>query len=391
MKYQHFFLSPVLIGRSVIFIGLSIISVYSSFAQSNRAIAVDAGAKNPAKPAASNPTPASTGSKDKSAPSNATQPELTLRPGDRCTGDPKFLEKIGFSKRALVDTTSTHRIGLQVTDIQPDGSRGRSTQHDTWKQAGFLGRVQRDKEGNVYTYPVPNVTLTYNPVEKANIVYRIESETGVMTPFVELPKVAPATEQNPFGLLALALDCEQNALYASSVYGSTASTENGVIAKIDLTTKAVTIVKKNIDALSLLVAFDGRGKRLYVGTARDNAVVSYALKKDGTLADDESIEIKLDEIQAAQDKRPRVLRVDGRGRMYVRAIPFEYNLAARTTIPTTEMNFAPQASAADTSNDKKNQSARFALLDQKTTDVPALRLPPNTDEQKRDTPPSASK
>jgi hypothetical protein len=289
----------------------------------------------------------------------------SLMPGDRCTGDPKFLEKIGFSKRALVDTTSTHRLGLLVTDVSPQGQPGRSTQHESWTKAGFLGRVQRDKDGNIYTYPAPSVTLVHNPIEKANIVYRVDSETGVMAPFAELPKEAAATEQNPFGLLALALDCEADALYAASVYGSTASSEKGIIARIDLKTRDVKIVKRGIDALSLLVAFDGRGKRLYAGTARDNAVVSYGVKKDGGLGDDEAAEIKLDDVKSAQDKRARVLRVDGRGRMYVRAIPFEYNLAARTTIPTAEMNFA-----------KNEKNGKLEIVDEKTTDVPAATIAP---------------
>ncbi|MGL5001641.1 MAG: hypothetical protein ACRDAM_01745 [Casimicrobium sp.] len=300
------------------------------------------------------------------ATSNAAKSQ-TLVPGDRCTGDPKFLEKIGMSKRAMVDTTSTHRVGLLVTDINAQGQRGRSTQHETWAQAGYLGRVQRDKDGNIYTYPAPSVTLVYNPVEKANIVYRVESDTGVMAPFVELPKEAAATEQNPFGLLSLTLDCEGNALYASSVYGSTASSEKGVIARIDLATKEVKVLKRGIDALSLLVAFDGRGKRLYVGTARDNLVISYGVKKDGSLADDEAVEIKLDDVKSAQDKRPRVMRVDGRGRMYVRAIPFEYNLAARTTIPTAEMNFA-----------KNEKSGKLEVIDEKVTQIATgLASPPS--------------
>jgi hypothetical protein len=303
--------------------------------------------------------------------SEANKPPLpSLTPGDRCTGDPKFLEKIGFSKRALVDTTSTHRLGLQVTDMLPDGQRGRSTQHESWMQAGFLGRVQRDKDGNIYTYAAPSVTLVHNPIEKANIIYRVDSATGVMASFAELPKTAPATEQNPFGLLALTLDCEQNALYAASVFGSTASTENGIVAKIDLQTRAVTVVRRGVDALSLLVAFDHRGKRLFAGTARDNVVVSYGINADGTLADDETIEIKLDEVSAAQDKRARVLRIDGRGRMYVRSIPFEYTLAARSTIPTTEMNFVKAASG----------KGAFSLVDQKQTDVPALRSAPANSE-----------
>jgi hypothetical protein len=290
---------------------------------------------------------------------------VSLTPGDRCTGDPKFLEKLGMSKRAMVDTTSTHRIGLVVTDVTPQGQPGRSQQHESWAQAGYLGRVQRDKEGNIYTYPAPSVTLVYNPVEKANIIYRVESETGVMAPFVELPKEAPATERNPFGLLSLTLDCEQQALYASSVYGSTSTTEKGVIARIDLKTKEVKIVKRGIDALSLLVAFDERGKRLYAGASRDNAVVSYGFKKDGTLADDETVEIKLDDVKSAQDKRARVLRVDGRGRMYVRAIPFEYTLNARATIPTAEMIFV-----------KSEKSGKLEVVDEKVTDVATRTLSP---------------
>ncbi len=289
----------------------------------------------------------------------------TLTSGDRCTGDPKFLEKIGMSKRALVDTTSSHRVGLLVTDVSPQGQRGRSTQHESWAQAGYLGRVQRDRDGNLYTYPAPSVTLVYNPVERANIIYRVDSDNGVMAPFVELPKEAAATEQNPFGLLALALDCEHDALYAASVFGSTASSEKGVLARIDLKTKGVQIVKRGIDALSLLVAFDDRGKRLYVGTARDNTVVSFAINKDGSLEGEEAVEIKLDDIPAAQDKRARVLRIDGRGRMYVRAIPFEFTLAARSTIPTTEMNFAYASQS-------KN---KFALVDQKTSEAVTGQFP----------------
>jgi hypothetical protein len=56
-----------------------------------------------------------------------------------------------------------------------------------------------------------------------------------------------------------------------------------------LKTKDVKIVKRGLDALSLLVAFDGRGKRLYAGAARDNAVVSYGVKKDGGIGDDEAV------------------------------------------------------------------------------------------------------
>ncbi len=358
MKFppQLYCVKAGLIGRKAMFTLSLTVMPLAVFAQSEGAKKTDA---NNQKAAATTIAPAAT-----------TASAQTLVSGDRCTGDPKFLEKIGFSKRAMVDTTSTHRLGLLVTDVTVQGKSARSTQHESWQIGGFLGRVQRDRDGHVFTYPVPSITLAYNPVEKSNIVYRVDSDTGVMSAFVEIPKAAPATEQNPFGLLALALDCEQHALYAASVYGSTASTENGVIAKIDLATRGVTIVKRGIDALSLLVAFDRGQKRLFVGSARDNAIVSYAITKTGALSADEAVEIKLDAIPAAQDKRARVLRLDGRGRLYVRSIPFEYNLAARTVIPTTEMNFAV--------DNLDGKSRTFKLIDQRSVDLPAptLREPP---------------
>ncbi|MCS6997489.1 MAG: hypothetical protein NZ533_11205 [Casimicrobiaceae bacterium] len=282
-----------------------------------------------------------------------------LMPADRCTGDPKFLERIGLSRRAIIDTTGTRGVGVIVFDVDERGQPTRSVVHPSWSQAGHVGRIQRDRHGHIYLHPAPNVSLEHNPIERANRIYRIDSESGVMSLFVELPKAAEANERNPFGVLALALDCDADALYASTVYGSTPSAERGVIARIDLGTRTVRVARTGLDALSLAVAREGPGRRLYVGTARDNTIISYAIKPDGTLADDERVEIELDRIPVAQDKRPRVLRIDAEGRLHVRSIPFDYTLAARTSIPTAELVFARTASGA------------FELIHQRESQVPA--------------------
>jgi hypothetical protein len=263
---------------------------------------------------------------------------------DQCTTDPKFLGTIGVSKRALVDTTSTQFMGLSLLDVDGKGKFTSRVQHPTWKQAGFLGRVQRDKDGNVYAYPVPAVSINDNPPEKANVLYRVDSKTGLMAPFAELPKLHAPTANNPFGILAVALDCEQNALYVSTIMGSTASAEKGAIARVSLADASVRIVKKDIDALSLAVVSKAAGgKRLLVGLARDNAVVSYAMTTDGALAETAASEISLDEFSIAADKRPRVMRVDPQGKLTVRSTPFDYTLAARTSVPISELVFESSA------------------------------------------------
>jgi hypothetical protein len=263
-----------------------------------------------------------------------------VNPADSCAREPKFVKKFGLSARTMIDTTQAQPIGITVAEMDAKGGVIRRGQHPSWATAGYLGRILRDGEGFVYTYPVPSFSVENNPPDKANIIYRVDSESAVMTPFVEIKSEKKPSSQNPFGLLALAIDCAQNALYAASVMGSTASEENGVIARINLATREVKIVKRGIDALSLAVGAGQGARRLYVGTARDNTVVSFAIDAQGNLSDTASLEIDLDAFPSAQDKRARVLRWLPKGQLAVRAIPFDFTLAVRSSIPTGELTFS---------------------------------------------------
>jgi hypothetical protein len=278
---------------------------------------------------------------------------------DSCVGDPKFITKFGLSRRSLVDTSRADILGLSVIDVDAKGTPTRRFQHPSWTQAGSLGRVQRDRFGNIYVYPAPAVNVANNPVEKSNFLYRIDSETGEMAPFAELPKAGQAASNgNPFGLMALAYDCDQESLYVSTLYASTASEERGLIARVDLKTKAVTVVRRGIDVLSLTVGRESDGRRrLYAGAVRDNVIVSYPIESSGALGGSETVEIHLDGIAVAQDKRPRVLRFDARGQLSVRSIPFDYALTARTSIPSAELRFSRDSS-----------SRKFKLIEERAVD-----------------------
>ncbi|MBL8310811.1 MAG: hypothetical protein JNL19_10350 [Burkholderiales bacterium] len=224
---------------------------------------------------------------------------------------------------------------MSLLDVDARGEYTRRATHRSWSIAGDLGRVQRDAEGNVYTYPAPGVTLVRNPVSKSNIIYRVNTDTGVMAAFAELPREVPEASNNPFGLLALTLDCEQNALYAASVYGSTPGDERGRIARVDLASGAVRVVKRDIDALSLAVIRDDGEKRLLVGSARSGMVTSFPIADDGSVGEQERIEIDLQTIPRFGDRKPRSLRVDAAGSLLVRAMPFEFTL-----LPRNEDNIA---------------------------------------------------
>jgi hypothetical protein len=263
-----------------------------------------------------------------------------VNPTDACAREPKFVKKFGMSARTMIDTTQAQPMGITVAEMDAKGGVTRRGQHPSWASAGYMGRILRDGEGFVYTYPVPSFSLEHNPPDKANIIYRVDSETAVMTPFVEIKSDKKPNTRNPFGLLALAIDCAQNALYAASVMGSTSSEEHGVIARIDLATREVKIVKRGVDALSLAVGAGQGARRLYVGTARDNTIVSFAIDTQGNLAESSNLEVDLDQFPTAQDKRARVLRWLPKGQLSVRAIPFDFTLAVRSSIPTGELTFS---------------------------------------------------
>lgn len=100
-------------------------------------------------------------------------------------------------------------------------------------------------------------------------------------------------------------------------------------------------MRRGIDALSLAVGREADGRRpLFVGAARDNVIVAYPIEPSGALGGSETVELRLDDIAVAQDKRPRVLRFDARGQLSVRSIPFDYALTARTSTPSAELRFS---------------------------------------------------
>ncbi len=269
-----------------------------------------------------------------------------VSPADSCAREPLFVKKFGLSARTMIDTTQAQPMGITVAEVDAKGNVSRRGQHPSWASAGYLGRVVRDGSGFVYTYPVPSFNIEHNPPDKANIIYRVDSETAVMSPFVEIKTGQKPNNRNPFGLLALTLDCAQNALYAATVMGSSASEEAGAIVRIDVATRDVKVVKRGVDALSLVVATGPSGKRLFVGTARENSIVSFGIDAQGNLSEDSKLEIDLEAIPAAQDKRPRTLRWLPKGQLAVRSIPFDYTLAARSSIPTAELTFATARAGA---------------------------------------------
>jgi hypothetical protein len=266
------------------------------------------------------------------APSTPATPAASVFTGtvgsvDDCRTLPPFVERLGFSRSTLLSTAERTVMGLILIEPGQGSQVPRTYQHPSWTMAGYLGPNAFDAKGNLYVAPSPRVSLGDNPPEKQNTIYKVDGETGVMTPFVTLPAAAPITLRNPYGVMGLAYDCETNSLYASSVAGSTRNDMAGRIYKIDVNTGEVASQLDNLDAIGVGVFNTTQGKRLYLGSARTQDILSVALTSQGDFAGAPVVEFSLAGLGPDGNDKARKISFDKANNMLVNGTKFNYNLA----------------------------------------------------------------
>lgn len=260
---------------------------------------------------------------------------------DYCKASPKFRDTLGFSARSLLSTAERGVKGAILIEPAENGQPVRTYQHPSWDDAGYLGHVVLTRNGDVYAFPAPYVSLIDNPPEIQNIIYRIDSTTQEMTRAITLTAATSPSEQNPFGLMGLAYDCDSESLYAASVAGSTRSAEVGKIVRIDLPTQQVVFEYQNIDAFGLGLYIGPTGKRLYYGATRAAEVYSIAVAEQGDLTGEPQLELAIPD---ANFKARRII-FDRDGTMQLRTRPFDYNLIATSERPEKAYRFQYDATS----------------------------------------------
>ncbi len=257
-----------------------------------------------------------------------------------CTGQPPtFASVLGFGDIIGLDTRAQVVKGIALQEFDEDGEIINTYQHPSWSSAGYLGSYESDGAGNIYLAPMPFISLFDNPPEKANIIHRIDSSSGVMRPFMELPAEATLTPEAVYGLTDLAYDCDTNSLYAASVMGSTYDRTAGRIYQIDLTSGAIKSVLENIDAFGIGLFNSANGKRLYIGLARQPEVYTVALAEDGRFTGDLQPKISLRNMGFHRDERARSLEFQGQERLHITTLQFDFNLVAPTETRQTRYEY----------------------------------------------------
>jgi hypothetical protein len=248
-------------------------------------------------------------------------------PTGACRGAPEFpIKNLGFSQSVVFSTSERLNKGLELIEPGPDGTlaNGKTYRHPSWTMGGYLGTFVVDHLGNVYTASSPRISLIDNPPERANIIYKVDTKTGVMSEFLTLPSAAPSPGENPYGILALTYDCDTNSLYVTSVMGSTRRQEVGRIYRINLNSGQIASQYDNVDAFGVASFNLPTGKRLYFGSARTPEVYSIALDEKGDFWGQPRLEAVLD----GTFNKARRIDFTNRAEMLVRGIDFNFTLSA---------------------------------------------------------------
>jgi hypothetical protein len=238
---------------------------------------------------------------------------------DGCRSTPQFIAAVvAASNVALATDGRAMGLALRATD----GSAAVS-QHATWDDAGYLGAIAYDRQGNVYAAPTPRLSLADNPLAGAATIWRADTATGELRPFVTLP--GAASERNPFGVLGLFYACDLETLYAGSVLGSTPNQERGGVSTIHLPDGAQTAILTETDVIGVLLVRQGAGYTLYAGLARSPEVIALPLDARGRPAGPPVTLLDLTTIGATPQERARKLRLVN-GELVVDLAPFTFSL-----------------------------------------------------------------
>ena len=265
-------------------------------------------------------------------------PCLTLAP---------FIKKLDFDPtRSELSTQEPGFMGLVLVQFprnEADSASRKTYQDRSWSQYGWMGVLTSDIDGNTYTFPKASTAV--NPLSEMNKIYKVDTETGNMAVLTELPKADSGAGVVPFAVLGIFYDCHGKKIYASSVAGSTADKEKGVIYAVDPENGNIVDKLEGHDAIGVFVGGVTGEKRLYFGSARSSDIYSVELTKSGKFKGDVRKECTLKNLGPRGNDKAGRIRFDANGNMMVYGVEFNYSLAGQSEKTETLYQFTFEKSS----------------------------------------------
>lgn len=249
-----------------------------------------------------------------------------------CSAFPDFMKKKGFDAyNTAFSTNEIDRVGIVAYELKDRNNlhseKVKFYQGESWSKAGYLGGIVYDERGNIYTAPLPKVNTLDNPPEDQNTIYRIDTKSGIMEVFFQIPVEVLPNSQNPFGIMGLFYDCESSSLILSTISGSTSIDEVGKIYSLNTKSKELREIISGVDALGVGIINHKNQKYLIYGEARNSIIRSVLLDENYLISGNQSAFIDLTGLGIRGDDKARKFQIKG-GQLDIYAVPFMYNLAA---------------------------------------------------------------
>lgn len=266
--------------------------------------------------------------KPAATPPQVQEPLSQLRAAaNTCRRAPPFASELGFGPGMSLSTTERDLRGLALVEYGPKG-RIKQWQHPSWQQTGNLAALTIDRSGNVYVVPAPRVDLQINPPELQNRLYKVDAQSAEMTLLLEFPTAKPVSSRNPFAGLGLSYDCDLDSLYLSSVAGSDAHTQRGMIFRIALEPQPQIATQfSGFDAFGISAMQSATGKVLLMGSARSGELYFLKIGADGGWQGLPQRFASIAGLGPDGNERARRIDLEPDGSLRVSGAKFAYNLA----------------------------------------------------------------
>ena len=255
----------------------------------------------------------------------AVEPRISIGSFSRqqsCIMQPQFLSKLHVTPPVTIDLSQQQFKGLAFLY----GKNFTQVIHPKeWEVFEHFSTYSLDKKGNIYLAPMPFISIKPTTFNLQKNIYKLDSLTGKLSIFMHFEDIAPSPS-NPYGIVSLVYDCDDETLWVSTLDKSNYRAEKGTIYHIDIKDKKVLQKVEGFDALTITLLKSKNGKYLLAGSARKSILYAFFIE-NSTLLDNK---IELVTLPNANE-HIRKIKVKNSNHLELQTIPFSYTLIAETS------------------------------------------------------------
>ena len=238
-----------------------------------------------------------------------------------CARLPLFLRYSKIPQPVMIDLSQKRFDGIALLY----GDNFKKVLHPKqWEQYDHFSTYALDPKGNIYLIPTPYVSIKPTTFNLQKNLYILDSKSGRVSIFMHFDDITP-NPNNPYGLTAIAYDCDDATIWLASIDKSDYSGQKGTIYHINPQTKETLQKLKGFDLLTMSIIKSDKGKYLLAGSARDNGLYAFPIVNNSI----SSKPIKLLELPNPNEHIRKIKAIDN-NTLQLQAIPFSYSLIAQS-------------------------------------------------------------